>query len=119
MNTQKTFTGGCQCGAVRYEAKMDPKTATACNCSMCGKCGSLLTFIPEADFTLLSGQDSLTNYQFNKKHINHLFCKVCGIKSFANGAAADGSMMIAVNLRCIDDFDIKTLEIQEFDGKSL
>ena len=119
MISKKTYTGGCQCGAVRYEAQLEPKTATACNCSMCGKSGTLLTFIPESDFKLLSGEDSLTNYQFNKKHINHLFCKVCGIKSFASGSGADGKMMMAVNMRCLDDFDIKTLEIQEFDGKSL
>lgn len=86
---------------------------------MCGKSGTLLTFIPEADFKLLSGEEGLTNYQFNKKHINHLFCKVCGIKSFASGAAPDGTMMMAVNVRCLDDFDIQTLEIQAFDGKSL
>ena len=67
------YTGGCHCGKVRFEVDMDLKEVISCNCSMCAKRGSLLAFVPEENFTLLSGEDALTDYQFNKKVIHHLF----------------------------------------------
>lgn len=32
----------------------------ACNCSRCGKLGTLLTFVPAENFKLLSGEDATT-----------------------------------------------------------
>ena len=34
---KKTFTGGCQCGKVRYEAQADIGEVITCNCSRCRK----------------------------------------------------------------------------------
>jgi hypothetical protein len=86
---------------------------------MCGRTGTLLSFVPGEQFSLLSGEDVLKDYQFNKKHIHHLFCTVCGIKSFARGTGKDGSPTIAVNTRCLDDVDLDKLNVKHFDGKSL
>ena len=33
----KTYSGGCQCGAVRFQVEGAPKTATICHCRMCQK----------------------------------------------------------------------------------
>jgi hypothetical protein len=119
MSEPKTYTGGCHCGKVRYRAKLDlEKPVIACNCSMCGRVGSMLTFIGADDFTLLSGEEVLTDYLFNHKHIHHLFCSVCGIKSFARGMNKDRPM-VAVNTRCLDDVDIDKLTVQHFDGKAV
>ena len=112
-------TGGCHCGRVRYEVEADIDGVMSCNCSMCQKRGSLLSFVPERQFTLLSGGDDLTDYQFNKKIIHHLFCSTCGIASFARGVAPDGSEMVAINARCLDDLDLDTLTVKPVDGKSL
>ena len=30
-------TGGCQCGAIRYNAEVDPATSTVCHCHDCQK----------------------------------------------------------------------------------
>ena len=110
--------GGCHCGAVRYEVKVDlEKPVIACNCSMCGRAGTYLSFVPAADFQLLAGQDALTLYKFNRQHIDHLFCKTCGIKSFARGTARDGSRTVAVNVRCLDDVDLEKLKINHYNGK--
>jgi hypothetical protein len=89
----------------------------ACNCSMCGRSGTLLTFVPAAKFKLLSGESELTDYQFGKKHIHHLFCKTCGIKSFARGQGKDGPT-VAINARCLDDVDPSKLSVTHHDGKS-
>lgn len=112
-------SGGCHCGKVRYEVELDlGKPVISCNCSMCGRAGTLLAFVPESQFRLLSGADQLTDYQFNKMHISHLFCKTCGIKSFARGTAKDGSPTIAVNTRCIDGVDLEALKVTKYDGKN-
>lgn len=119
MSELKTYMGGCHCGKVRYEVKLNlGNPVISCNCSMCGRAGTLLTFVPATQFSLLSGEDVLTDYQFNKRHIHHLFCNVCGIKSFARGAGKDGPM-VAVNTRCLDDVDVGQLTVNPFDGKSL
>jgi hypothetical protein len=112
-------SGGCHCGAVRYEVETDLGRVMACNCSLCQKRGYLLTFVPAAKFALLSGEDALTDYQFNKKIIHHLFCRTCGVSSFARGRAPDGAEMVAVNVRCLDDVDPDALSVTPFDGKSL
>jgi hypothetical protein len=112
-----TYTGGCHCGAVRYEVDLEELTSgVTCNCSICNKAGWILTFAPASQFRLLSGEDTLTDYQFNKKVIHHLFCKTCGIKSFGRGVGADGSPTVAINVRCLDTVDLKSLAIHEYDG---
>jgi len=112
------YTGGCHCGKVRFEVDMDIKDAISCNCSMCSKRGSLLVFVPEENFQLLSGEDALTDYQFNKKVIHHLFCSTCGILSFGKGKNQEGKDMRAINIRCLDDFDFEQIPLTKFDGKS-
>jgi len=115
----KTHSGGCHCGAVRYHAEIDlSQPVISCNCSMCGRSGTLLAFVPAPSFTLDSGADSISSYKFNNHIIDHLFCKTCGIKSFARGKGRDGSDTVAVNTRCLDDIDLKALKVQEYDVKS-
>lgn len=119
MSERQKHAGGCHCGAVRYEVEIDlAAPVTACNCSMCGKVGSLLSFVPAKQFTLRSGEDALTDYQFNKHAIHHVFCRVCGIKSFARATGPDGTPMVAINTRCLDDVDLPSLNVKQFDGKS-
>jgi hypothetical protein len=118
MSEAKTYTGSCHCGAVRYEVTSDLASVIACNCSMCGRSGTLLSFVPTAQFKLLSGADSLTDYQFNKHAIHHTFCKVCGIKPFASGTDGKGNEMRAINVRCLDGVDVSTLTVTHVDGKS-
>ena len=112
------YTGSCHCGAVKYKVEMDLGKVLACNCSMCGKSGTLLAFVPVDKFTLESGEDALTEYTFNKHVILHNFCKTCGIKSFARGKKPDGTPMVAINVRCLDGVDVFALDVQQFDGKS-
>ncbi|HEY4241342.1 MAG TPA: GFA family protein [Kofleriaceae bacterium] len=113
-----TYNGSCHCGAVKFTVEADlDNPVLACNCSMCGRAGTLLTFVPDDKFTLVSGDDNLTDYQFNKNVIHHLFCKTCGIKSFAWGTK-DGHKMRAVNARALEGVDPEKLQIKHVDGKS-
>lgn len=115
----KTYTGGCHCGNVRYEVDMEELTAAmSCNCSICSKRGWLLTFAPASSFRLLSGADAVTLYHFNNKKIDHLFCSTCGTASYGSGSDTEGDVMMAINVRCLDDVAIDTLQINHVDGKN-
>ena len=115
-----TVHGGCHCGAVRYQVDLDPDAqALTCNCSMCGRNGALLQFVPADAFKLEQGESNLTDYQFNKHVIHHLFCKTCGIRTFARGVGPKGPT-VAINMRTIDDLDTFKVaaNAKQFDGKS-
>ena len=113
-----TQQGGCHCGAVRYQVEIDSAAeALSCNCSMCGRAGTLLQFVPETQFKLEKGEANLTDYQFNTHHIHHVFCKTCGIKPFARGTGQHGPM-VAINMRTLDDIDTFGIKAKQFDGKS-
>jgi hypothetical protein len=119
MGEVTKHSGGCHCGKVRYEVELDlGNPVVSCNCSICGRSGTLLAFVPENQFRLLSGEDVLTDYQFNKHVVHHVFCRVCGIKSFARGKKPNGDPMVAINVRCIDDVDLDALNVVKFDGKN-
>jgi hypothetical protein len=114
-----TYSGGCQCGKVRYEVDLEIGEVISCNCSRCGRLGSLLAFAPAERFTLLAGDDVLTDYQFNRHLIHHLFCATCGIQSFARGKRPDGAEMVAINVRCLDGVDVDALPVKKVDGRRL
>ena len=112
-----TYSGSCHCGNVRYEVTMDLGEVLSCNCSICSRSGGLLSFDPYEQFKLLSGEGSLTDYQFNKKIIHHLFCSTCGVKSFSRGVGPGGKQMAAINVRCLEGVDFEKLPVKHFDGK--
>ena len=113
----QTYTGGCQCRKVRYEVSMDIGEVISCNCSRCGRLGSLLAFAPTQNFKLLSGEGATTDFQFNKHVIHHLFCSACGIESYARGKRPDGAEMVAINVRCLDGVDLDSLKVKKFNGR--
>jgi hypothetical protein len=116
----KTYSGGCQCAEVRYEVQMDIGEVLECNCSRCGRLGSLLAFAPATQFKLLSGDANLTKFEFNKHVIQHQFCSTCGIQSFAIGMnPKTGAKMAAINVRCLDGVDVDALTVRKVDGRSL
>jgi hypothetical protein len=111
-----THGGGCHCGRVRFEV-IAPKSlrVSECNCSICSKAGYLHLVVPAARFKLLSGNDALTTYSFNTHTAKHLFCSVCGIKSFyVPRSHPDG---ISVNARCIDSETIEELTVTPLNGR--
>ncbi len=118
MAETRTYTGGCHCGKVRYEVNLALDKVMACNCSICSRRGWLLAFVPADQFKLLSGEDALTDYQFGRKSIHHLFCGTCGIPSFSKGARPDGTPVRAINVRCLEGVDADTLPRTFFDGKN-
>ena len=113
------YTGGRHCGGVKYEVEADLSHTMTCNCTHCQKKGFIFAFVPAEQFTLLSGEDLLTEYRFNKKAIAHLFCKVCGVQSFGRGAGKDGKPTVMINVRCLDNLDPSSFHSSEFDGGNM
>lgn len=109
--------GGCHCGAVAFEVLApDEIEVQACNCSMCAKCGYLHLIAPKSRFRLLKGEDKLTAYTFNTGTAKHLFCPVCGVKSFyVPRSHPDG---YSVNFRCLNAEDFTSVLTVEFDGRN-
>lgn len=112
------YSGSCHCGAVSFSvAGEPPMEAMTCNCSHCSRKGFVLTFVPADQFSIDSGADKLTDYQFYKHNITHQFCTICGTQAFALGKSPNGPMR-AINLRCVPEVDIDALAIQKVDGAS-
>ncbi len=112
------YTGSCHCQNIKVEVNTDIKEGMVCNCSICQRRGHVLAFVPESEFKLLTDSKNLADYQWGKKSIHFYFCSTCGCAPFGKGKSPDG-VMIALNLRCIDGFDIKSIKMTEFDGKNL
>lgn len=113
------YQGSCHCGKVAYEVEGTIDTALACNCSMCQRKGSLLWFVPRAQFRLRTPEDAAATYTFNKHVIKHRFCPTCGIHPYAEGVDPKGNPMAAINLRCIDGIDLAALPVHEFNGRDV
>ncbi len=111
-------TGSCHCQKVKFEVDADIKKAMACNCSICAKKATLLIFVPDEKFTLVSGKEDITDYQFGKKTLHHEFCSTCGVAVFGHGTGPDGKKMRAVNIRCLDGIDVDQVPLDHYDGKS-
>jgi hypothetical protein len=112
------YQGSCHCGEVRFGVEIDLSSPITCNCSYCSRRGSILAFTPADNLSLERGEDKLTEYRFNTKNIQHLFCSACGMESFSRGAMPDGTKMVAVNVRCLEGVDPDSLEPARFDGRS-
>lgn len=90
----------------------------ACNCSMCSRKGSLLSFVPEESFRLLTPEEEARTYTFNKHAIEHRFCRTCGIHPYAMGTDRQGKKMAAINIRCVKDIELESIPVQHVDGRS-
>jgi hypothetical protein len=108
--------GGCHCGAVRFEVLApDDVEVDDCNCSICSKTGYLHLIVPKERFRLLSGADKITTYEFNTRTAKHLFCSVCGIKSFYVPRSHPNGY--SVNFRCLNREDFQEVRVVSFDGR--
>lgn len=114
-----TYEGSCHCGAVVFRVTGDePIEAMSCNCSHCRRKGFLLSFVPAERFSLAKGEESLTDYHFNRHTISHRFCSTCGCQPFGTGKGPGGAEMAAINLRCVPSIDVDSLTVQKVDGAS-
>ena len=112
------YKGSCHCGKVAFEVEGEIKQVLACNCSICQRKGSLLWFVPLDELHLLTPEDAMATYMFNKHVIKHRFCPACGIHPFGEGVDPKGNRVAAVNLRCLDGVDLEAVPVHHYDGRA-
>ena len=106
------YLGSCHCGNVRFEVEGDLNGATACNCSICLRKGSLLWFVPREQLRVLSAAENIATYTFNRQVVQHRFCAVCGIHPYGEGADPTGKPMAAINIRCLEGIDLEKVPVR-------
>jgi hypothetical protein len=77
--------------------------------------GFVHIIVPERRFRLLQGEPALTAYTFNTGVARHLFCAVCGVKSFYRPRSNPDGW--SVNARCLDEPGVLHLDLGRFDGR--
>jgi hypothetical protein len=102
----RAYQGGCHCGALRFEADLDPTAGTIkCNCTYCAKSRFWLAQT-EPDSFRASGD--ATDYRGRNPVAHHFFCPRCGIHVYDRIDAPNmlGRPYINVSVICLDDLDV-------------
>ncbi|CAJ1064383.1 centromere protein V isoform X2 [Xyrichtys novacula] len=108
-------TGGCHCGAVRFEVWSSPDILVFdCNCSICTKKQNRHFIVPKSSFKILQGSNNLTTYTFNTHIAQHTFCKTCWVQSFYSPRSNPDGYGIAPH--CLDPGTIRSITVERFEG---
>jgi hypothetical protein len=100
------YTGGCACGAIRYQARAEPAFQNHCQCRDCQKRsgtghGSYLTFPSRADVAV-TGEARIWRVKGDSGNDKlHAFCGACGTPVYLTFAAMPEP--IAVHAASLDE----------------
>ena len=102
----KAYTGGCACGAIRYDAKSEPIFQNHCQCLDCQSRsgtghGSYLTFAQRAEVTITGAAATWRTAGDSGTDKVHAFCPTCGSPVYLTFAAMPD--LIAVHAASLDD----------------
>ncbi|QIB34655.1 GFA family protein [Ancylobacter pratisalsi] len=110
-------TGGCHCGAVRFEVALSDgfNSIRRCTCSYCRMRGAVVVMAEMGGIRILEGEEMLTTYRFHSGAARHFFCSRCGI--YTHHQRRSDQQLYAVNVACLNGvspFDF--LEVPVMDG---
>lgn len=102
----KPMTGGCLCGAVRYEVNAEPAMQVVCHCTHCqkqsGSAFSTIIGVPESAVKVTQGTPkSFIDHGESGQKVERQFCADCGSPLFSIVAVAPG--MTFVKSGTLDD----------------
>jgi hypothetical protein len=91
------YSGGCQCGAVRFRADAEPKRASICHCRMCQKAmaapfGAFATFPLAAVVWTRAARKTF----LSSEHVARGFCGDCGTPLTFEAAAGGDSISLSI-----------------------
>ena len=100
------YSGGCACGAVRYETAAEPIFQNHCQCRDCRKRSgtghsSYLTFARRADVAITGAAATWRVAGDSGNDKSHAFCPICGTPVYLTFAAMPD--LIAVHPGSLDD----------------
>ena len=113
------LTGTCHCGATHWTLEGDPGPATACNCTLCVRYGTLWAYDYEDERIRVHGPHATyTRADSADPSLEILFCPTCACVLSWRGLKPDaqGRRRIAVNLRLAPPEAVADLAIDHFDG---
>lgn len=86
MSSQKTLSGKCLCGGVKFTVKVASANFGACHCSMCRTwSGGVVFALDEVKDLTFEGEHNLSIYK-SSDWGERGFCKVCGTNLFWRSA---------------------------------
>jgi hypothetical protein len=100
------FTGGCHCGAIRFEVTGEPLRAQICHCDDCRRSGGSAfatnVFVNTDDLKITKGEPRWFHWQANSGNKRgRAFCGDCGTSVYVSNEARPG--MRGVRIGSIDD----------------
>jgi hypothetical protein len=98
------ITGGCACGAVRYEVSEPFVSANYCHCTRCqrrtGTASSANARVAEGSFRIVQGEEMVAGWDPGDGGFEKCFCSNCGSALFSRNAETGGE--IGVRLGTVD-----------------
>jgi hypothetical protein len=92
------LTGGCQCGAVRYECSAEPLFTGNCHCRDCQKStgGAYVpAFAVPAQAVKITGDVKYYESRADSGNMfNRVFCPICGSRLFGKAAALPQFLLV-------------------------
>jgi hypothetical protein len=117
-------TGGCHCGATRFELARGPERVTCCTCTNCSKRGALWAYYKPTEVRITS-EFAEGIYRWDGGSIGFHFCLHCGCSTYfeSPGWTEEGEHdtddpRVAINARLIDDFDPDNTPVDVVDGRN-
>src|SRR5918912_1089071 len=111
--------GSCLWGAFRWQFEGEPEGATACNCTLCRRYGTLWAYDYEGERVSVTGRTaSYTRVGKDKPSLEILFCPSCACVVSWRGLRLqkDGRRRMAFNVRLAPPDLVAALPIDHFDG---
>jgi len=118
----ETHTGGCLCGAIRYEVTGEPVRAAHCHCDDCrratGASFATNVFFKETDIKILQGTPKQFRHAADSGNImTKEFCSDCGSQIFGIGSGSAGIRHVKAGT--LDDASFVQPQIEVYTSKKL
>lgn len=102
------FTGGCLCGAVKYESKSPPAVCGKCHCDDCrrasgaGHCAHI--GVPEGAFTVSGTVKGFAKPADSGNMVVRNFCPECGSAVYSTNSGMEN--MVFIRASSLDDLEV-------------
>lgn len=104
MSVSPALTGGCLCGAIRFELTAPPTSAGYCHCTRCqrrtGAAASPQARIDGRTLRLVRGDERLRSWRHPDGGFEKQFCAACGAHLFSRNP--DDHTQMSVRLGAFD-----------------